>query len=435
MQKALTVGLAALLAAAGARAQAPRVLTLDEVAALAQTQAVAVRRAALEVEAREAALAGARGQRLPALGLYSNGAQRYGLSFDETAGQVTQSTTEFASAGAELSWTVFDGFATASTVAGARADRAEAERLHERARQTAVHEALRLYYEVATAGAAREIAEENAAAQAEQHRLVAAQIREGLRPQTEIHLQEERLAEAELAVLQAERAERAATLALVRHLALDPAGDYAVAAPGEAEPAAVAALDEAALVAEALDRRADLRAYEAAADAARASRRAAGAGRWPSLALVAGYGTSYTSTDPTGLGAQLDQNRGGSVGFRIGFPLFDQRQTSAQVRAAEARFRQREVEAEDARRQVALDVREAVLDLRLRGEEVRVAEQRVAAAEAALAAERERYRLGLTTLAALAEVNARYVEARVGEVRAAYALRVQQALLAYQVGR
>jgi hypothetical protein len=32
-------------------------------------------------------------------------------------------------------------------------------------------------------------------------------------------------------------------------------------------------------------------------------------------------------------------------------------------------------------------------------------------------------------------VNARYVEARVGEVRAAYALRVQQALLAYQVGR
>ena len=185
---------------------------------------------------------------------------------------------------------------------------------------------------------------------------------------------------------------------------------------------------------EALARRADLRAFEAAVTAAAADRRAARAGRWPSLALVAGYGTSYTSTADLGVGTQLDQNRGGYIGFRVGFPLFDQRQTSARTRAADARFRQRELEAEDARRQVTLEVREAVLDLQVGTEEVRVAERRVAAAEAALAAETERYRLGLTTLAVLAEVNARAVEARVGLARARYALLVQRALLDYRTG-
>jgi outer membrane protein len=431
MRRLVLIGMA-VLAAAGARAQG-RILTLDEVVALARTQAVAVRQAALEVEAREADLVGARGRRWPALGLYTNASQNYGLAFDQTAGQLTQATTEFASFGTEASWTVFDGYAAAAAVANATASRAEAERQEERARQTAVNEALRLYFEAVTAGAARAIAEENLEAQRQQHRLVAAQIREGLRPQTEIHLQEERLAEAELAVLAAARAERAATLGLVRHLALDPVQAYEVAAPEAVTPPDLA-LDEHALVEEALARRADLRAFESAVTAAAADRRAARAGWWPSLALVAGYGTSYTSTDDAGLSTQLDQNRGGSIGLRVGFPLFDQRQTSARARAADVRVRQRELEADDARRQVALEVREAVLDLRVRAEEVRVAERRVAAAEAALAAETERYRLGLTTLAALAEVNARTVEARVGLARARYALLVQRALLDYRVG-
>lgn len=431
MTKVVMIGLAALFAA-GVQAQ-DRLLTLDEVVALARTQSVAVQQAALEVEARDADLAGARGRRWPSLGLYSNASQNYGLAFDQTAGQLTQATTEFASAGVEVGWTVFDGYATAAAVANATAGRAEAERREERARQTAVNEALRLYFEAVTAGAAREIAAQNLEAQRQQGRLVEAQIREGLRPETEIHLQEERLAEAELAVLAAGRAERTATLGLVRHLALDPSQTYEVVAPEATVPAPVA-LDEAALVEEALARRADLRAFASAVDAAEADRRAARAGRWPSLALVAGYGTSYTSTADVGVGTQLDQNRGGSLGFRVGFPLFDQRQTRARSQAADARLRQRALEAEDARRQVTLEVREAVLDLAVRAEEVRVAERRVTAAEAALAAETERYRLGLTTLAALAEVNARTVEARVGRARVGYALLVQRALLDYRVG-
>src|SRR5690606_37513027 len=142
--RALVIGLAALLAASHGRAQGAQgtVLTLDDVVERARAQTVAVRQAALEVEAREAALAGARGQRLPSIGLYSSGARRYGLAFDQTVGELTQATSEFASAGAEVSWTVFDGFATGAAVAGAAADRAEAERLHERARQASVLEAL-----------------------------------------------------------------------------------------------------------------------------------------------------------------------------------------------------------------------------------------------------------------------------------------------------
>lgn len=430
------IGLAALLLALPARAQNARTITLGEAVALAQTQGVAVQRAALTVEEREAAVAEARGRYWPALSLYTNSAQRYGLAFDQTSGQLTQASTQALDFGAEAEWTVFDGFARQATLAGARADRAEAEGQRERAGQTAVHEALRAFYQAVVDEAAIRIARENAEAQRQQLALVEAQIAAGARPTTEVFGQQERVAEAELAVLEAERAHRLSVLRLVRLLALDPAETYRFAAPSvaESDTAAVARLDEAALVHDALGRRSDLRAQEAALTAASAEIRASRAGALPSVALVAGYGTSFTSSGEPGFGTQLGDNRGGALGLRIGFPLFDRGVTRSRVRAADARLERLRVEAADRQREVTLEVREAVFDYRVLTEQVRVAGRRVAAARAALDAEAERYRLGMTTLTALGEVRARAVEAEVGRERARYALAFQRALLDYRTG-
>jgi outer membrane protein len=432
--KWMLTALAALAALAPA-ARAQRTITLEEAVALAQSQSVAVRSAALTIEEREAAVAEARGSFLPAVSLYTNSGQNYGLSFDQTTGEVRQTTTEVLDFGAQAEWTVFDGFQRRADLASARADRAVAERQRERVVQTAVHDVLRAYYEVVVQEAALGVAQENLAAVRTQTELVEATISAGTRPAVERLQQAERAAAAELAVVEADRARRLAGLRLVRLLALDPTEDYRFAPPAAPAADTVAArLDAAGLVARALAGRPDVRAQESAVRAAEADARAARSGAWPSVALVAGYGTSFTSGVEAGLFNQFGDNRGGAVGLRLGFPVFDRGVTRARARGADVRLERLRLEEEDRRREVAVEVREAAVDVELLAEQLRVAERRVRAADAALAAEEERYRLGATTLPVLAELRARRTEAVLGRERARYAVAFQRALLAYRTG-
>ena len=64
---------------------------------------------------------------LPALSVYTAGSQRYGLSFDETAGQLTQQRTEALQIGGQAEWTVYDGGARQAGLAQARAELASVE--------------------------------------------------------------------------------------------------------------------------------------------------------------------------------------------------------------------------------------------------------------------------------------------------------------------
>lgn len=422
------------LAGPAAGAQTARPITLDEAIALVQTQGVIVRQAETLVGEREADVAEARGRFLPAASVYTAGSQRYGRSFDETAGELTQQRTEAVQVGGQAEWTLYDGGTRQATLARARAELARVGHDRERVVQTAVHGVIEQFYAVAVAQAEARIARANVEAQRQQLALVEATISAGVRPRVERLQQEERLAEAELGVLQADRAERSAGLRLVHLLALDPSGEYRFVPPAEASPADMVPLDPAVLTARALERRADLRAQEASVAAAEASVRAARSGGRPSLSLVFGYGTSFSTGADGGLGPQFGDNRGGALGLQLGVPLFDRALTRSRVRAAAARADRARIDRDAARRTVALDIRQALLDYQLLLDEARVGERRLAAARASLDAETERYRLGMTTLGDLAEARARALAADVGLRRTEAALAFQRALIDYRTG-
>jgi outer membrane protein len=422
----------AFVVTAAASAQSPRAITLEEAVRLARTQSASVQQAELEVDVRQAALGQARGQWWPAVEFSTGGSQRHGLSFDQTAGQLTQETTQGADAGLYGSWVVFDGFARQGRIAGAHSERQAAMLRRARAEQAAVHDALSFFFDVSTAGATLEVVEANLEAQERQLDVVEAQVDAGIRPPSEVFLQQERLAEAEMRVLDARRTLQSAQLRLARLLGLDPTLPYEFVAPdpeptGDTTPAAQA-------VDQALGRRPDVRAYGAAVAAAAAQVRVARAGVWPTLTLSGNYTTQYSSLRPLDFTDQLDANRAGAFGFRIGIPLFDRGLRSAAARTADARLRQIEIEAEDRRREVAVEVLEAAQQLEVRTQEVVVAERRAVAANAFLEAERDRYQHGVTTLAAVAEASARQVDAEVGRARARYALAVTEVLLQFRMG-
>lgn len=413
-------------------AAAQTVIPMDEALSLARQQSVGVRRAASALMAQEARLAGIRGQRLPALSLDVGGGQRYGLSFDQTTGSLTQQAVESVDAGLSAQWVVFDGAARRARQRAAEADVEGAGLNRERAALIAQAEVLRAALARARAAAAVEIAEAQVAAEERLRDEVRVQIEAGTRPPYEGLQQDERVAAAHAARVEADRQVAGAEALLARLLGLDPMASVVVPLPPD-DGAPLPALSD--LVAEALARRSDVRSAQTAEAAAEASREAAQAARLPVVALVGSVGTGFSSANgDVGFIGQVGDNRAGSLGLRLSFPIFDRGATSSSVRQAQSHVEAARAEAEDARRAVALEVRQAHLDVEAARAQAALGRVRVVAAEAALAAEETRFREGAATLQAVALLRARVVEAQTARAEAKASAAVHRVLLRLATG-
>lgn len=400
--------LALLVALAGAAAAQPRAVPLAEALDLARRHSVAVLRAAADEAGAEASLAAVRAERWPALSASVGAGQRYGLGFDATTGALTQETVESADVALFGEAVVFDGGEWRRRARAADAERRAAALGGAEAVRRAEIAVVRGYLAVAQAEAAREVAEAEVAAQERLAAEVAAQVAAGARPASETAEQAERLAAARLGALAADRDRALAAADLVRLLGLDPSDTYAFPAPILAPDAPADSL-----AARALRTRPDVRAAEAAAQAAAAQLRAARAATRPTVALTASLGTGYTSADPaTGFPGQLGDNRAGAIGLRVSVPLLDRGADRSRVRRSEAALAARRVEADGLAREAAYEVRVAAIELAALADRRALAEARVAAAEAALDAAAARYAAGATTLQAVAQLRSRWVEAR-----------------------
>ena len=406
------LALAVLALLATSAAAQPRAVPLGEALALARTQAADVLRADADVLSARASVEAAHAARWPALSVRAGGGQRYGLSFDQTSGGLTQSTVESVDLGLDADYVVYDGGARGADARAARAGLEAARLSRERAERQAVAAVVEGYLAAARARAARDVASEALDAQRDLLAVVEAQVDLGERPAAEVAQQEERVAAARGDVLAAERDLALAEARLVRVLGLDPAAEYAFPTP-DAAPPADAAPPVDALVREALDARADLRAADAAVRAAEAERGAARAGRLPTVSVGAYVGTGYSSAAGASIPGQFGDNRAGALRLTVSLPVLDRGASGAAVARAEARAAALRVAADDARRQAALDVRERAVALDALAAQAETAAVRVRAARVALDAERARYGAGAATLQDVSLLQARLTDALV----------------------
>ena len=422
-----------LLLALGAAVQAQTTVPLGEALATARAQAADVLRADADVLASRAAVEAAAGRRWPSLSLRAGGGQRYGLAFDQTSGGLTQAAVESVDLGLDADYVVYDGGARTADARAAEAGLEAARLGRERAARRAEAAVVGGYLDAARARAARGVAEADLAAQRDLLDAVAVQVEFGERPASETAQQEERVAAARGAVLAAARDLALAEARLVRLLGLDPLGEYAFPTPaGDGAPAGAPAAD---LVREALDRRADLRAADAAVRAAEAERGAALAGRRPTVALGAYVGTGYSSAAGTGIAGQFGDNRAGGLRLSVSLPVLDRGASGTAVARAEAQAAALRASAEDARRQVALDVQEQLVALDALAARADVAEVRVRAARTALDAKRARYEGGAATLQDVSVLQARLTDALAERATIAVEAAFASALLDVAVGR
>lgn len=386
--------------------------------------------AAARVEAR-------RGAFLPDLDLQAGPSLRYGRAFDTATGRLEDQDTRALSLSLGSSVTLFDGHRNRASLAEARLD---LEAAHRQRRHAEGSVALGAASQFLTVFLERELAAAEASnleSARRQLEWIAAAEQAGNRPRSDVLQQRAEIAAAEQALLAAERAAEVALLRLGETLALDPAAQLELLAP---EPAwldpAPAERDTATLLARALAQRHDLAALRARIAAAEQALRVAKSGKSFTAALQASLATSYSSqNEATGFEDQLvDSNPNGSLGMSLRLPLLDRRQTATEVAQAEIALDDARLDLADLEQQVALGLKQALLDERTRFAQLAAAEAQLAAATEALAAAEARYEVGASTLLEVIEARDRRLQATSARLEARYQLALGRLAIAFESG-
>ena len=214
------------------------------------------------------------------------------------------------------------------------------------------------------------------------------------------------LAEAEVALLTAERDQAKAEAALKQTAGIEQTRalvlDWKTSPPAALDAANLLA----ELLAEAQRKRPDLQALQAAAASASAEAGRARAARWPVLSLGASGGRTYFTED------NRDASNSYNFGVNLSVPLFDGGRLAAEARAAERDAERLQAVVGTQRNQVARAVTDAYHDVRhAQAQREGVAIQFESASESALAAE-SRYNAGVGSLLELLTAQAALARAR-----------------------
>lgn len=432
---AIATLLAVRVASGQSTTSAAKTVTFDDAIRIALTQSTSIKQAQ-----NAAALDGASVQEqklgfLPDLRLSTSGSQNVGRNFDQSAGSVVNQTTQSMSAGLSSSVTLFDGLKNVSSLHAAQLSEQAGEQDLARAKQTAVFTVASNFLSLVSQQEQLRVQQENLTAQEAQEAQIKQLVDAGARPISDLYQQQATTASARSAIVDAQRAVELAKVDLIQTLQLDPRGTFEFAPPPVGDVAAATrSYDLDTLLNQAFAHRSDLAAERSRVEAADADTKAAGASRWPTVSLTAGYSTAYNTASALSLSDQLDQRRGGSVGIGVSIPLFDRGSADLATQRAQIAADNARLSLQQQQQSVALDVRRAYLDFQAAQARLTAAEAQEKAAGLAVDASRQRYDVGAATLVEVSQARATLVQAQSAVISARYTLVFQQSLMSYYTG-
>ncbi len=213
---------------------------------------------------------------------------------------------------------------------------------------------------------------------------------------------------AELEVQQQERAVREAEnehdkalLGLRAEIAVPDLGEFTTLGTPP-EPFDPVALDEVALISRALERSPRLQQTRAEVDVGRASLSAVRSTRWPTLSLStafyqSGYGQEYAAA----FKPFSNDSRYASASLNLSLPVFTGFSTERSIAEAQVQLANAQERVRQTRMEAERDVRSRLIDLRGAYESYRLAERSSEIAEERLRLAREEYRLTSRTFSEL----------------------------------
>jgi len=202
---------------------------------------------------------------------------------------------------------------------------------------------------------------------------------EVLRAQVELQAQQQRLIVAEDQYAKDK-------LTLARAIGLPLGQEFSLADPMLYMPISVMPLEES--MQRAYRERPDYQSAQAGVRAAELERKAALAGKLPTVDFSADYGI---------IGQRPWQNHGTfSVATNVRLPLFTGGSVQGRVMEADAVLHQRQAELEDLKGQIYYDIQKAFLDMKTAADLVKVAQSAIKLANEQVLQSQDRFRAGVT---------------------------------------
>jgi outer membrane protein len=345
---------------------------------------------------------------------------------------------------------LFSGFSDYGSFKSALGRRKAAELTLERARQEIVFDVAQAYLQVQLDDRVTAIADENAQASRERQLLLEQQTELGARSRADLFRQQAQTSTDEAFLIQVRNKRRDDLILLLRRLRLDLGREYVL--PEVALDSAAAGGpygDEAALVADALGARPDLRAAWQQSEAARGAAAASRSGFLPRLDLgwnmlsnsrlldtdlVNGNnvlaGVTQRPID-TQLGNQIDY----TIGVTATWGIFDRLITRAAAKQAEAAAADARIDYEDARLQVEGDVKQAFGDFHAAELTLTAAREGLKSARESYAAVKERYAVSASSLLDLLTAQTALLQAESALAQAEVGFYLQGRQMEFALGR
>jgi outer membrane protein TolC len=385
------VGLVIPLALSPARAAPqPRTVTLAEAVRLAAQVDPNVVDAHGRVRTTGAGMRAAAGGYLPTI---STGTS-YGRSFSEGPSRIDPITNQVLpgdistgslSLGANASYTIFDGLRRESQLRSTRAQGRAADAGLDYQRAQSALRATQSFLAAAQSTALVRIAGESIRRAEDQLRIAVARLSTRAATVVDSLQASADLGQARLSLLSREAQRAREETSLARTIGVD---GRVTAAPDSALDRLVTVADTAALLAEALARSPRVLQAEANVDGQRAQVSSAKSGYLPSLALNAG--TSFNGSNQNNY--QLFNNR--SVSLNVSWPLFNGFRRELDVAQQQASLETERARAEDARREVAAQLRAQLAALEAARQRIGLSQDILSATRAKLQVQLELYRIG-----------------------------------------
>jgi outer membrane protein len=406
----------------------PTVLTLDDVTRIALQQNIDILQAQNNVDAVSSQLTAAYGNYLPTISA-SGGWSR--SQSGRSGGQtqiiegipvVTPESVTLQNsfnAGANASLPIFDGLAREATLSNTQSRMNAAEQNSTRVKQAIVYQVSSSYLNILRNRELVRVSEENLRRDQRQLERIEESNRVGALSIADVYRQQSQVANDELNLIQAQNNYAKSKADLVAILSLDPALEYDFVDPSvrtqmdstEVKATLQKYSDIRMVIMTALENRPDYKATLENYNAAEANVTGASSSYWPSLSASASYGMFSNKLKTLSVN---DYNL--SWGVSVRWLLFDGFGREQQVQNAKVSSRNAELNLIQAEKNIAVEVKKALLDLDAARKAWEVSEKALISAEQDRRIAEERYNLGGGTLLDLLVANANYVGAEANRV-------------------
>ncbi len=410
----------------GQEGKAGEQLSLQDCIKIALERNTSVLQSQYQAESQNAKVLSAYGGLLPTLS--ASGEFTYNKSTNLTYNGVVLPSannliTREYSAGVSANYTLFDGLANYATINSAVSSGHAADLSYERSKQTAVYQTTQNYLAVFNARDQLKISEDNLKRDQQQLETIKEQNTVGSSSLADVYQQQAVVSADEYSLVQAQNTYDQAQASLKFFLGV-PVTDSIVFADStvktEIDTTEFLRVDQqfsqsAQVLDKALEARSDYQSAIENLDASKSSLGVSRAEYSPTISAFGQYGINGAQLN------QINQNNSLNGGLSISLPIFNGFQTQSNIQVAGVNVKSAEQTLDATRRQVQLDVYQALLNLNASEKQYEAGVNQVASGKINLETAQEKFRIGGATLLDVLTANAQYTQALSNQVIAAYA--------------